>query len=81
MKTESKLEKILAAGHLAVTGECGPPRGANGDKVREKSKYRDTHNNGVLDCFYAMRCDASNDASRNVHKQSSSWSRNNGKNN
>ncbi|WP_136807830.1 methylenetetrahydrofolate reductase [Desulfosediminicola flagellatus] len=45
MKTESKLEKILAAGHLAVTGECGPPRGANGDKVREKSKYLE----GVVD--------------------------------
>ena len=25
MKTESVLEKILAAGHLAVTSECGPP--------------------------------------------------------
>lgn len=39
MKTDSKLEKILAAGHLAVTGECGPPRGAMPDKVREKVKY------------------------------------------
>lgn len=24
-KTPSKLEKILDAGHLAVTSECGPP--------------------------------------------------------
>jgi len=45
MKTESKLEKILAAGHLAVTGECGPPRGAMPDKVREKAKYLE----GVVD--------------------------------
>jgi len=39
MKTESVLEKVLAAGHLAVTSECGPPRGAQPDKVREKAKY------------------------------------------
>ncbi len=38
MKTESILEKILAAGHLAVTSECGPPRGALPDKVREKAE-------------------------------------------
>lgn len=38
MKTESKLEKILAAGHLAVTSECGPPRGALPDKVKEKAE-------------------------------------------
>jgi methylenetetrahydrofolate reductase (NADPH) len=37
MKTESALEKILAAGHLAVTSECGPPRGAVPEKVREKA--------------------------------------------
>jgi methylenetetrahydrofolate reductase (NADPH) len=45
MKTDSKLEKILAAGHLAVTGECGPPRGCQPDKVREKAK----HLEGVVD--------------------------------
>lgn len=39
MKTESRLEKVLAAGHLAVTSECGPPRGAMPDKVREKGRY------------------------------------------
>jgi methylenetetrahydrofolate reductase (NADPH) len=38
MKTESKLEKILAAGHLAVTSECGPPRGALPNKVKEKAE-------------------------------------------
>ena len=38
MKTESTLEKILASGHLAVTSECGPPRGAVPEKVREKAE-------------------------------------------
>jgi methylenetetrahydrofolate reductase (NADPH) len=39
MKTESNLEKILAAGHLAVTGECGPPRGCKPEEVIHKSQY------------------------------------------
>ncbi len=39
MKTESRLEKILAAGHLAVTSECGPPRGAHPGEVRKKANY------------------------------------------
>jgi methylenetetrahydrofolate reductase (NADPH) len=39
MKTESRLEKVLAAGHLAVTSECGPPRGAKPEEVIAKSKY------------------------------------------
>jgi len=38
MKTESTLEKVLAAGHLAVTSECGPPRGALPEKVKEKAE-------------------------------------------
>ncbi len=38
MKTESTLEKVLAAGHLAVTSECGPPRGAMPEKVKEKAE-------------------------------------------
>jgi len=45
MKTESRLEKILAAGHLAVTSECGPPRGTNFDEVVKKSKYLE----GIVD--------------------------------
>ena len=28
-KTSSRLEKILSAGHVAVTSECGPPRGSD----------------------------------------------------
>nr|HID58129.1 methylenetetrahydrofolate reductase [Desulfobacterales bacterium] len=39
MKSESKLEKILNAGHFAVTGECGPPRGADPEAIRKKAKY------------------------------------------
>ncbi len=38
MKTDSILEKILTSGQLAVTSECGPPRGALPDKVREKAE-------------------------------------------
>ncbi|MGC8492501.1 MAG: methylenetetrahydrofolate reductase [Syntrophobacteraceae bacterium] len=38
MKTDSILEKILASGQLAVTSECGPPRGALPAKVREKAE-------------------------------------------
>ncbi len=38
MKSGSKLERILRAGHFAFTGELGPPRGANVEHVREKAK-------------------------------------------
>ena len=38
MKSGSKLQKILEAGHFAFTGELGPPRGANVEHVREKAK-------------------------------------------
>ena len=36
-KTPSKLEKILAAGHLGVTSECGPPRGSDMEVITEKA--------------------------------------------
>ena len=39
MKAGSNLEKVLAAGHFAVTAECGPPRGADPEKVRKKSLH------------------------------------------
>jgi methylenetetrahydrofolate reductase (NADPH) len=39
MKSGSNLEKILTAGHFAVTGECGPPQGCDGDVVRKKAGY------------------------------------------
>ncbi|MBC8418438.1 MAG: methylenetetrahydrofolate reductase [Desulfobacterales bacterium] len=38
MKTNSKLEKVLKTGSLAVTSECGPPRGAVPDKIRKKAE-------------------------------------------
>ena len=37
-ETPSRLEKILAAGHLAVTSECGPPRGSNGEVITKKAE-------------------------------------------
>jgi len=39
MKAGSNLEKVLAAGHFAVTAECGPPRGADADIVRKKAAH------------------------------------------
>ncbi len=38
MKTDSVLEKVFASGQIAVTGECGPPRGALPGKVKEKAE-------------------------------------------
>jgi len=35
--SESRLAKILKAGHFAFTGELGPPRGSNVEAVREKA--------------------------------------------
>lgn len=37
-KTESRLEKILASGQLAVTSECGPPRGSNAEVIKAKAE-------------------------------------------
>jgi len=42
-KTPSKLEKILAAGHLAVTSECGPPRGSDPEVISEKASLLKDH--------------------------------------
>ncbi|MDP4858165.1 MAG: methylenetetrahydrofolate reductase [Desulfobacterales bacterium] len=42
-KTPSKLEKILAAGHLAVTSECGPPRGSDPEVIGEKASLLRDH--------------------------------------
>lgn len=38
MKTESRLEKVLAAGHFAVTAECGPPKGSDVATLEAKGK-------------------------------------------
>jgi methylenetetrahydrofolate reductase (NADPH) len=42
-KTPSKLEKILSAGHLAVTSECGPPRGSDPEVVVKKAEMIKNH--------------------------------------
>jgi len=39
MKSESNLEKILSKGIFAVTGELGPPRGAEPGAIKEKAKH------------------------------------------
>jgi len=41
--TPSKLEKILAAGHLAVTSECGPPRGSDPEVISAKAGLLKDH--------------------------------------
>lgn len=38
LNTESRLEKILKAGHLGVTSECGPPRGSDPEEVKKKGE-------------------------------------------
>ena len=39
MKAGSNLEKVLEAGHFAVTGELGPPRGNNVEEVKHKAEF------------------------------------------
>jgi methylenetetrahydrofolate reductase (NADPH) len=39
MKSGSKLERLLAAKHFVVTGELGPPRGADVNALKEKAKH------------------------------------------
>jgi methylenetetrahydrofolate reductase (NADPH) len=46
-KTPSKLEKILAAGHLAVTSEVGPPRGSDPAAIVEKADLIKDHVDAV----------------------------------
>ena len=49
MKTEifSNLQKILSRGKFAVTGECGPPRGANQDVIAKKIELLKGHVDAV----------------------------------
>lgn len=47
MKTESRLEKVLASGQLAVTSEVGPPRGCNVDIVKEKANMIKDYVDGI----------------------------------
>jgi methylenetetrahydrofolate reductase (NADPH) len=39
MKSGSRLEKVLTAGHFAFTGELGPPRGSNVEAVKKKASF------------------------------------------
>ena len=43
VKTDSKLERILAVGHLAVTSECGPPRGSDPEVIIKKGELLKDH--------------------------------------
>ena len=47
LKTNSKLERILAAGHLAVTSECGPPRGSDPEIILKKGEVLKNHVDAV----------------------------------
>lgn len=47
MKTESRLEKVLASGQLAITSEVGPPRGCNIDIVKEKANMIKDYVDGI----------------------------------
>ncbi|MEW6185442.1 MAG: methylenetetrahydrofolate reductase [Thermodesulfobacteriota bacterium] len=42
-KTPSKLEKILTSGQLAVTSECGPPRGSDPGGIIRKAEMIKNH--------------------------------------
>ncbi len=39
MKSGSNLEKVLAAGHFAVTGELGPPKSADVETIKKKAEF------------------------------------------
>ena len=45
--TPSRLEKVLAAGHLAVTSECGPPRGSDPEVIVKKAELIKDHVDAV----------------------------------
>lgn len=39
MKSDSRLEKVLASGKFAVTAELGPPQNANPEAIKKKAQY------------------------------------------
>jgi methylenetetrahydrofolate reductase (NADH) len=45
--SKSNVEKMLKSGNFAVTGECGPPRGADPEVVRKKGAYLKGYVDGV----------------------------------
>ena len=52
MKSSSRLERVLTAGHFAVTSECGPPRGADPEAIRRKGELL----RGVVDAVNVTDC-------------------------
>jgi methylenetetrahydrofolate reductase (NADPH) len=42
-KTPSRLEKVLSAGNMAVTSECGPPRGSDPEAIIKKAELIKDH--------------------------------------
>jgi len=47
VKTPSRLEKIFSQGHIAVTSECGPPRGSDPEAIKEKGALIRDHVDAV----------------------------------
>jgi methylenetetrahydrofolate reductase (NADPH) len=47
MKTRSNLERVLAAGQFAVTGELGPPQSADPEVIRRKARILKGHVDAV----------------------------------
>jgi len=43
VRTPSKLEKVLSTGQLAVTSECGPPRGSDPEVIVKKANLIKDH--------------------------------------
>jgi methylenetetrahydrofolate reductase (NADPH) len=56
MKSESNLEKLLSAGHFAVTAELGPPMGCDAGVIRKKAEILRGHADAVniTDCQTAV---------------------------
>ncbi len=56
MKSGSNLERVLAAGHFAVTAEIGPPMDCNGEVVLEKARLLRGHADAfnITDCQTAV---------------------------
>src|SRR3990170_1361145 len=52
MEAQSNLQKILEGGKFAVTAELGPPKGADGEVVREKARLL----RGVADAVNITDC-------------------------
>lgn len=45
--SSSRLKKVLSAGHLAVTSECGPPRGSDPEVIIKKANLIKDHVDAV----------------------------------